>query len=81
MSHYSYLLQGDKLYQQRARLALPYLVRQAKANKKIYYSDLAHEVDMPNARNLNYVLGEIGTALESLAKATKRDSSYTEFGR
>jgi len=30
---------GDKLYQQRARNALPRLVRQAKAEQPIYYSD------------------------------------------
>jgi hypothetical protein len=59
---------GDKLYQKRARLALPLLVRQAEVRKTIYYSDLAQELDMPNPRNLNYVLGSIGQTLIDLSK-------------
>jgi hypothetical protein len=47
------LLDGEKLYQERARLTLPYLVRQAKAGQTIYYSDLAKEINIPNPRNLN----------------------------
>ena len=67
------LLRGDKLYLNRARKVLPYLVRQAKAGQTIYYSDLAKEVDIPNPRNLNYVLGSIGNALIELAKQSKID--------
>lgn len=59
---------GDKLYQRRAREALPLLVRQAKAQKTIYYSDLAEELGMPNPRNLNYVLGSVGQTLIELGK-------------
>jgi hypothetical protein len=59
---------GDELYQRRARLALPLLVRQAEAGKPITYSDLAEELDMPNPRNLNYPLGSIGSTLENLSK-------------
>lgn len=59
---------GEKLYQKRARRAVPLLVRQAKAEKPIYYSDLAEELDMPNPRNLNYPLGAIGNELLSLGK-------------
>ncbi|MDL2228571.1 hypothetical protein LJC30_06770, partial [Odoribacter sp. OttesenSCG-928-L07] len=66
-------LDGDKLYQERARLALPYLVRQAKAEKPISYSDLAKEINMPNPRNLNMILGAIGDALNALGKATKKN--------
>ena len=65
------LLGGDKLYLQRARLALPYLVRQAKAGQTIYYSDLAEEIGIPNPRNLNHVLGSIGNTLIDLSKRTK----------
>ena len=61
-------LEGDKLYQQRAREALPLLVRQAKAGKKIYYANLANEINIPNPRNLNYPLGSIGTALIDLSE-------------
>jgi hypothetical protein len=61
-------MHGDKLYQVRARAALPLLVRQAKAEQPIFYSDLALELDMPNPRNLNYVLGAIGNALIELGK-------------
>ena len=37
---------GNKLYQQRAREALPILVRQVTANQIISYSDLATELGM-----------------------------------
>lgn len=67
------LLDGEKLYQERARLTLPYLVRQAKAGQTIYYSDLAEEINIPNPRNLNYVLGAIGNALIDLGKRTKTE--------
>lgn len=62
---------GDKLYQERARAALPLLVRQAKAAKPIFYSALAQELGMPNPRNLNYILGSIGQALVRLSKHWK----------
>ena len=64
----SEFLNGDKLYQQRARKILPILVRQAKVAQKIYYSDLAREVGISNPRNLNYPLGSIGNALKSLSR-------------
>lgn len=57
-----------KLYQERARLAIPYLVLFAKARKTVYYSELADLLKMPNARNLNYVLGEVGDLLLELNK-------------
>lgn len=59
---------GAKLYQQRARKALPVLVRQAHAGTPIIYSDLATELGMRNARNLNYVLGSIGETLRKLSQ-------------
>lgn len=59
---------GEEPYQIRARKALPILVRQAIAQKTIYYSDLAQEMDMPNPRNLNYVLGSVGQTLRELEK-------------
>lgn len=59
---------GNKLYQVRARAALPLLVRQAKAEQPIFYSNLALELGMPNPRNLNYVLGAIGNALIQLGR-------------
>ncbi len=64
-------ISGDKLYQERARAALPLLVRQAKAGMPIFYSDLAGELGMPNPRNLNYVLGSIGQSMELLSKSWK----------
>ena len=60
-------LSGDKLYQVRAREALPLLIRQAEVEQTIFYSDLANELDMPNPRNLDYVLGFIGEALVKLS--------------
>ena len=62
------LMLGDKLYQQRARAALPLLVRQAFARVPIFYSNLALELAMPNPRNLNYVLGSVGQTLNALSK-------------
>lgn len=61
-------ISGDSLYQKRARSALPILVRQAMAREKIFYGDLAKELDMLNARNLNYVLGCIGDTLLELGE-------------
>jgi hypothetical protein len=64
-------ISGNKLYQDRARAALPILARQAKAGSTLFYSDLAQELGMPNPRNLNYVLGSIGQTLEHLSKQWK----------
>jgi hypothetical protein len=69
----SNILSDGKLYLKRARLVLPYLVRQAKAGRTIFYSQLAKEVEIPNERNLNYVLGAIGRALIGLGKKEKSE--------
>lgn len=61
-------IDGEKLYQRRGRKALPILVRQAEARVPITYSDLATELEMPNPRNLDYVLGSIGKTIEVLEK-------------
>jgi hypothetical protein len=66
-------ISGNKLYQQRARAALPILVRQALVSQKITYSDLADELEMPNPRNLNYVLGLIGNTLLKLSEEWKEE--------
>jgi len=57
---------GDSLYQQRARIALPILVRQAIAQQKLTYTDLAEELGISNPRILNYILGSVGTTLLEL---------------
>jgi hypothetical protein len=59
---------GDQPYQKRAQRALPLLVRQALVQKPIYYQQLADELAMPLARNLNYVLGSIGVTLKKLGR-------------
>lgn len=59
---------GPKLYQERARMVLPILVRQAEAREPVFYEALAQEVGMPNPRNLNYPLGCIGTTLNEIAE-------------
>lgn len=64
---------GESLYQQRARAALPLLIRQALARQKITYANLADELGMPNPRNLNFVLGSIGTTLVELSKRWQED--------
>ncbi|TCU52337.1 hypothetical protein EDF58_11510 [Novosphingobium sp. PhB57] len=62
---------GDKLYQQRARQALPILVRQASTRKPIFYEALANEMGMPNPRNLNWVLGSVGATLDEMSRKKK----------
>ena len=59
---------GSKFYQERAKRALPILVAQAKARHTITYGQLASELDMPNPRNLNNVLGAVGTELTKLSR-------------
>lgn len=54
-------------YVDRARMALPLLVQQASARQPVTYEELARALHMPNARNLNYVLGSIGSTLEALS--------------
>jgi len=58
---------GTQLYHERARRALPLLVRQAEAGQTVVYSDFAAELDMSNARNLNFVLGSVGATLKELS--------------
>jgi hypothetical protein len=70
---------GDKLYQQRAVKALPILVRQAHHEQPISYSDLAHEIGMPNPRNLNYVLGSIGQAIKYVKNKWNEDVPLINF--
>lgn len=65
-------LEGNKLYQKRARAALPVLVRQAKARQPVTYKELADELGMPNPRNLNYVLGCVGNSLLALGETWGR---------
>lgn len=73
------LKSGEKLYQKRARKAFPILVRQAIAQQPIFYSDLAQELNMPNPRNLNYVVGCIGEAMEELSIEWKIDIPQINF--
>ncbi len=70
--------QGDKLYQERARLALPILIRQAKAGQTVSYEDLAAELGMPNPRNLNYPLGCIGDELNRLSKKWRKEIPHIQ---
>jgi hypothetical protein len=59
---------GYELYQRRARVAFPILVRQADAKEPITYEALAAELGMPNPRNLNFVLAN-GSAHTTLDRA------------
>src|SRR5882762_1786592 len=67
----AHAIHGTSLYQERARAALPLLVRQAHAHQPIYYSDLASELGMRNPRNLNFVLGSIGQTIIDLSESWK----------
>ena len=58
-------LGGDKLFQVRARSALPLLVRQAEVAQPVVYGDLAEELGIPNPRNFDYVLGAVGRTMSS----------------
>lgn len=60
-------LHGDKLYQQRARVLLPLLVRQARMRTPITYQALAHEAGIPRGRVMNYPLGCIGRTVQELS--------------
>jgi hypothetical protein len=59
---------SGELYQRRALQALPILVRQAWAGQPIYYGEIANELGMTNPRNMNYVLGSVGTSLRILSE-------------
>lgn len=67
------LMTGQKLYQRRARKVLPLIVGHALNREKIFYSDLAKEAMISNPRNLNFVLGCIGSAIEELADKWNSD--------
>lgn len=64
---------GEQPYQKRARKVLPILVRQALAQKTIYYQHLADELRMKRARNCDYVLGSVGVTLNELGKKWGED--------
>lgn len=70
---------GEKLYQQRARAALPLLVRQARSEQPIVYEDLAAELGMSNPRNLDYVLGAAGNSVKRLSRAWKEPIPPIQF--
>jgi hypothetical protein len=72
-------IQGDQLYQRRARKALPLLISAAASWKTITYQSLARQLKMPNARNLDYVLGCIGREIETLADLSKVDIPHIEL--
>jgi hypothetical protein len=58
---------AGKLYQRRALAALPILVRQAWSGHPIYYGEIARELGIANPRNMNFILGSVGTSLKELA--------------
>lgn len=66
-------LAEDRKFLERARRAFPILVRLAQARQKIFYSNLAEELEMRNPRNLNYVLGAVGQAIQELAAKWKQE--------
>ena len=59
---------GTKTSQQRARTALPILVRQAEARQTMFYGELAREMGIPNPKTLNHPLGSIGHLLLDLGR-------------
>lgn len=67
------LISGNQLYQERARLTLPYIVKQAQIGETIFYSDLAKKIGIKNARHFDKILGFIGTAMQALGKKYKME--------
>ena len=63
---------GTKTSQQRARTALPILVRQAEARQTMFYGELAREMGNLNPKTLNHPLGSIGRALQDLGRRRGR---------
>jgi hypothetical protein len=57
---------GTGLYQQRAQVVLPLLVRQARLGRTITYGQLAAEAGIPGGRRTNFPLGSIGRTLKDL---------------
>ncbi len=69
---------GEKPYQKRARRALPILIRQAKAEQTISYTDLATELGMSNPRTLNFPLGCIGKELNRLGRVWRSEIPHIQ---
>ncbi len=71
--HAQSILSGhEALYVSRAREALPLLVQLAEAGSTISYGRLAELMGIPNARNLNFILGSVGKTLQELSEQTDR---------
>ncbi|MGD0326038.1 MAG: hypothetical protein ABSD45_20125 [Terriglobia bacterium] len=64
---------GLRLYQRRAKQALPLLVGRAKAGRTVTYGQLARELKMPHPLNLNHVLGAVGRELQALGRKWKEN--------
>ena len=60
------MFEGDKLYQQRARTALPILVQCAKERKTITHKELGAAVGMTDLRSIGRVCGSVATTLTDL---------------
>ncbi|MBP6017039.1 MAG: hypothetical protein KA586_09990 [Candidatus Promineofilum sp.] len=60
-------IHGNKQYEQRARLILPILVRQAQAGQTITYMGLSRETGI-HQRGFSYPLGTVAEALQDLSK-------------
>lgn len=69
---------GEKVFQVRARKALPFLVRQAKARKPIFYSSLAEIIDISNERHFNKILDAIAISIEELRVISKKNIPHIE---
>lgn len=59
---------GSTISAERARRALPILVRQARAERPITYLDLSRELGMSHHRPVRYAAGHVGYALQALAR-------------
>jgi len=63
---------NEKLFQTRAKLALPILIEYAKRKATITYSELAELIGMTNPRNLNRILDAIGSVINMLNAVAPR---------
>ncbi len=60
-------------YTKRAKAAIPILVDRALSGLTIFYGDLAAELGVERGRNMNYVLGCVGTTLDEFSEIWRED--------
>lgn len=60
-------------YVERAKRAIPVLIERALLGMTVRYQELANELGVERGRNMNYVLGCVGSSLDELAEKLDED--------